>query len=170
MHEGICLLDVLPVDDGRDRGAVRGREVARRRLEGERRGDQAPERQSTREPGDGNGDERRAAHEVGTDHQPPAAPAVGGDPAVQPEDEGRQAVGQPHGHDAERTAAVEGEPHQGDVVERVADLARRDGAEEEPEVTAPQEPERRGASGPRELALARQVEHGIGHRPSVIYA
>src|SRR5439155_25753866 len=70
----------------------------------------------------------------------------------------------------ERTAAVEGEPHQGDVVERVADLARRDGAEEEPEVSAPQEPERRGASGPRELALARQVEHRIGHRPSVIYA
>jgi hypothetical protein len=66
---------------------------------------------------------------------------------MQSKDEGRQAVGQLHGDHAERSAAVEGEPHQRDVVERVAGLARRDGAEEEPEVPAPQEPERRGRLG-----------------------
>ena len=101
------------------------------------------------EPEHGERHERRAAHEVGADHQLATAPAVGGDPAVQAEDERGEAVGEPHGDDAERPAVLEREPHQRDVVERVAELADRDGGEERPEVAPPQERERGRAAPAR---------------------
>ena len=80
-----------------------------------------------------------AAHEVGGDHQPLSAEAVGGEAAVQAEEERRDAVGQAHRDHAAGAADVEREPHQGDVVERVAELARGDGEIHAPEVAAAQQ-------------------------------
>ena len=73
------------------------------------------------------------------------------------------AVGEPDGDDAERAARVEREPHQRDVVKRVAELARRDREVEPPEVGTAQKSE--GALGRRRrgLELARDVEDGIRH-------
>ena len=65
---------------------------------------------------------------------------------MQPEEERGDAVGEPDGDDAERPARVEREPHQRDVVERVAELARRDGEEEPPEVGSAQQARARAAA------------------------
>jgi hypothetical protein len=48
------------------------------------------------------------------------------EPAVEAEDKGGHAVGETHGDYAERTAGLQRDPHQRDVVERVAELAGRD--------------------------------------------
>ena len=89
-------------------------------------------------------------------------------PAVQAEDERRQAVGEPDGDDAERAAALEREPHQRDVVERVAELADRDGEEQVAEVAPPQE---REATRPARAGVRRQlpgdVEDRVGHAASL---
>ena len=138
LHERIRLLHVRAVDECRDRGAVRGREVAGRGLEQEGRDDEPPERQRAREPGGGDGNEHDAAHEICADHQALPAEPVGREAAVQPEDERGDAVGEPYGDDPERPAGVEREPHQRDVVQRVAELAGGDREVEPPEVAAPE--------------------------------
>ena len=79
------------------------------------------------------------ANEIGADHHAPPVPAVGDDAAVEPEDECRHAVGEADGDHAERPAGDEREPHEGDVLERVAELADRDGGVGAPEVPPPQE-------------------------------
>ena len=81
---------------------------------------------------------------------------------MQPEDDRRDAVGEPDGDDAERAAGVEREPHQRDVVERVAELARRDREEEAAEVRPAQQRQGAGLGGGR-LELARDAENGVGH-------
>ena len=96
----------------------------------------------SRQPGHGHGDENRRAHEVGGDEDAPSIPAVGDEAAVQPEDERRDAVREAHREHAERPAGLEGEPHQGDVLERVAELARRYRDVHAPEVAPAQERER----------------------------
>ena len=63
-----------------------------------------------------------------------AAPAIRGDAAVEAEHERRQAVGEPYRDDAERAAALECDPHQRDVVQRVAELAHGHGEIQRPEV------------------------------------
>ena len=75
-------------------------------------------------PSDRDRDERGRADEVGRDHQPLAVAAVGGDAAVEAEDERGDAVREPDRDHAERAARDEREPHQRDVVQRVAELAR----------------------------------------------
>ena len=82
---------------------------------------------------------------------------------MEAEEERRHAVGEADGDDPERAAPIKREPHQGDVAEGVAELARGDRAEEDPEVAAAQQPEGRRAFRPGQLALARIVEDGIGH-------
>ena len=102
------------------------------------------------------------------DHQPLAAPAVGGEPAVQAEDDRGDAVREPHGDHPERPADVEREPHQRDVVQRVAELARGDGEVEAAEVGPPQQLARALPAAAALLELARDVEDRIGHRaPSI---
>jgi hypothetical protein len=131
-------LHVFPLDKRRHRRAVGGREVARCRLERGRRDDEAPERERAGKPGRRDRGEDDPARDVGAHHQPLPAPAVCSDPAVQAEDERRDAVGQTHRDDAERPAGVEREPHQCDVVERVAELAGRNREIEPPEVGPPE--------------------------------
>ena len=117
LDDGVRLLDVRSVDERRDGRAVGRLEVAGRRLEDERRDDEPPERQAAGEAGDRNRDQHDAADEVGADHQPPPAPAVCGHTAVQPEDDGGDAVGDPDCDHAERAACLECEPHERDVVQ-----------------------------------------------------
>ena len=83
---------------------------------------------------------------------------------MQPEDERRDAVGEPYGDDPERPAGVEREPHQRDVVQRVTELAGGDREEEPAEVAAPEQVQRlgRGRCGAG-LELAGDVEDRIGH-------
>ena len=69
-------------------------------------------------------------------------------PPCSAEEERGDAVGEPHGDDAERAARVEREPHQRDVAERVADLARRDREVERAEVAAPQQRRATSSRGP----------------------
>src|SRR5436305_1212907 len=83
--------------------------------------------------------------------------AVGGKAAVEAEHERGHAVGDPDRHDPERSARDEREPHQGDVVERVAELARHDGEIEPPEVGPPEQ--REGL-----LARRRGAEHLLRER------
>ena len=58
---------------------------------------------------------------------------------MQAEDERGHAVGEPYCNDAEWPAGVEREPHQGDVVQRVAQFARRDGQVDVTKVAAPEQ-------------------------------
>ena len=87
---------------------------------------------------------------------------------MQAEDDRRDAVGQPNGDDTERAARVEREPHQSDVVQAVAELARDDREIEPPEVGAAEELKgtTRLAAGAG-LELTRDVEDRIGHRDRV---
>jgi hypothetical protein len=82
---------------------------------------------------------------------------------VQAEDDRGDAVGQANGDDTEWPARVESEPHQRDVVQAVAELARDDREIEPTEIGAPEELERstRLPAGAR-LELTRNVEDGIG--------
>jgi hypothetical protein len=116
------------------------------------------------EPGRRDGDERAGPDEVGADHQPLPVEAVGGDPAVQPEDERRDAVREPNGDHPERAGRLEREPHQRDVVQRVAELAGCDREVQAAKVAAPEERHRAHAPRRRDrLELAWPVEDGIGH-------
>ena len=84
---------------------------------------------------------------------------------MQAEEKGGDAVGQAHGDDAERAARLQRHPHEGDVVERIAELARGDGEKQVPEVVPAQEPQRPRRRAGRELeALFRQRGDGVGHR------
>ena len=75
-----------------------------------------------------------------------------------------QAVGEPHRDDPERPAVLEREPHQRDVVERVAELADRDRGEERRGSRGAGAARATGAPGRLgELDLARDVEDRIGH-------
>jgi len=162
LHERVRLLHVGAVDKRRHGRAVGRREVARRSFEQERRDDQAPQRQRACEAGDSDGDQHDPPHEIGADHQPLSAEAVRSQATVQAEDERRNAVREPHGDDPQRPAGVEREPHQRDVVERIAELARRDREVQPPEVGAAQEVQR--PSGRRRharLELARDVENRV---------
>ena len=86
---------------------------------------------------------------------------------MQPEEERGHAVGEPHRDHSSGTADVEREPHQRDVVERVAELARGDGEVHPSEVRAVEQVER-ARRGRRRLQLTRNVEDGIGHEaPSI---
>ena len=169
LHERVRLLDVVTADERGDDGAVRGREVARRRREREGGEHEPPDREVPRQAADRDRNEHDAAREVGGDHELPAIPAVGGEAAVEAEDERRHAVGEPDGDDAERAARVEREPHQRDVVERVPELARCDRREEAAEVPAVEQRERAFAARRRqlELELFGDGANGVGHRASV---
>ncbi len=84
---------------------------------------------------------------------------------MQPEDERGDAVGESYGDHAERAARLEREPHQRDVVQRVAELARRDRQVEAAEV-GPAQQRQRTSPGLRlgwQLQLARLIEDRIGH-------
>ena len=130
------MLDVLALDEGGEERAVGGGEVARRRLEQECRRDESGEREPSGEAGRRDRDKHRGSDEVGADEHPLPVPAVGGDAAVEAERERRHAVCEPHRDDAERASRDEREPHERDVVQRVAELAGGDGDEEAAEVAA----------------------------------
>ena len=81
---------------------------------------------------------------------------------MQAEDDRGDAVGETDGDDAERTTGVEREPHERDVVQRVAELACNHGEVQVTEVGAAKESKRRCRRlGRRRLELARDVEDGI---------
>jgi hypothetical protein len=82
---------------------------------------------------------------------------------VQAEDEGGEAVGEPHGEDAERAGAGEREPHQRDVVEGVAELADDDRGVGAAEVAPVQQVERARRRQRRVEFLLRQRGDGICH-------
>jgi len=88
---------------------------------------------------------------------------------VEAEDERRDAVGEPHRHHAEGSARLEGEPHQRDVVERVAELADRDGDIEATEVATLADELEGAHCGwcPGAEALLRKRRHRVGHGPSL---
>ncbi len=139
LDERVRALDVLAVDDGRDRRPVRGGEVARRRLEDERGQNEPPEGERAVDRRDSHRHEHGAAHEIGPDHELSAAPTVRRDPAVQAEHDPRDAVGEPHRDHPERAAGLQREPHQRDVVQRIAELADRDRREQRREVAPPEQ-------------------------------
>src|SRR5262249_37741292 len=90
----------------------------------------------------------------------------GEDAAVEAEDERRHAVGEPHDQNAQRPARDERRPHQRDVLERIADLARAHREIDAPEARPPQQRERAGG-GRREgmwQRLLRRCSYGICHR------
>ena len=163
-HQPVRLLHVAPVDELGQKPAVRRVEVARRRREHESGHDEDGERQMTRQPGDRHRDEHDPANEVGGDHHAPPIPAVGDDSAVQPEEERGHAVGEPNRDHAERPARDEREPHERDVLERVAELADRDRRVRPPKVAAPEE--RGRPLGPSRLSreqLFRSRGRRLGH-------
>ena len=83
---------------------------------------------------------------------------------MEPENQRRDAVGEPHREDPERPAGLEGEPHEGDVLEGVPELARRDRHVDAPEVAPAQQ--RECAAGRRESVHARllgRTRDRIGH-------
>jgi hypothetical protein len=156
-------LDVVAVDEGGEEGAVGGLEVTRCSLENERGDDEHPEVEPAGEPGDRHGDQHGAARDVGADHHPAPVAPVGDEAAVQAEDEGREAVGEPHGEHAERAGADEREPHQCDVVEGVAELADNDRRVGAPEVAPVQQAERARRRQRRVELLFRQRGDRICH-------
>jgi hypothetical protein len=94
------------------------------------------------EAGDCNGHEHEAANEIGDDHHPSPVPPIGDDPAVEPEDDCRNAVGEADRDHTKRATRDEGEPHESDVLERVAELADRNRPVRASEITPPKERER----------------------------
>ena len=117
-----------------------------------------------RQPRNRDGHEDEAADKIGRDHQPPSVPAVGEDSAVQAEDEGRHAVGQPDGDHPERSGRDEREPHERDVLEGVSELADGHRRVCPAEVAAPEKQHRslrRGGCLGHELLWNRG--HGVGH-------
>jgi hypothetical protein len=85
---------------------------------------------------------------------------------VQAEDERRQAVGESNREHAARPAGLEGEPHQRDVLERVAELARRhrdvDAAEVAPAQQLERAPRRRERVDPRLFGRGREEYRQCG--------
>ena len=132
-------LDVVPVDERRQQRAVRRVEVARGGGEREGGDDQEPERQVAFQPERRDRHEQRAAEEVGGDHRAPAVEPVGDEAAVEAEGERRDAVGEADGQHAERAAGDERVPHQREVLERVAELARGDRQVHAPKVRPPEQ-------------------------------
>jgi hypothetical protein len=127
---------VSALDERGEERAVRRREVARRSLEHERRRDERPQGKVTRESDDRYGGERPRANQIGGDHETLPVEAICCDAAVEAEDQRRDAVGESDRDDAERPTGLEREPHQRDVVERVAELTREHGEVDPAEVTS----------------------------------
>jgi hypothetical protein len=164
-NEAVGLLDVAPVDEGGEEGAVRGVEVAGRGGQQERSDDQSPQRELAGQAGDRDRNQDSCAHEVGADEDAATVPPVGGEPTVEPKYESGHAVRQPHGEDAQRSARLEGEPHERDVLECVPELARRDRDIHAPEVGAREQ--REGAPRRRDRVDTRLlgcVGDRVGHR------
>jgi hypothetical protein len=69
---------------------------------------------------------------------------------VQAEQQRRDAVGEAHDHDPERPTVQQREPHDGDVVKRVAELADRNREIEAAEIMSAQEVE----------AHLKEIHHG----------
>ncbi len=143
--ERIRLLDVRAAHECGEERAVRRIEIARRGGEKESRQHESPEREIAGEPRDRNRDQDRSAEEVGRDHRPPPLEPVGEEAAVQAEKKRRDAVGEPDDEHACRARDLEGEPHERDVLERVAELAGRDRRVRQAEVPPAKEVE--GALG-----------------------
>ena len=100
--EPVGLLHVAPLDESGKQRAVRRLEVAGRGREHEGSGDQRGQRQVPGEAGDRDRHEDDTADEIGRDHEPAPVPAVGGDTAVQAEEQRGDAVGEPHGDHSKR--------------------------------------------------------------------
>ena len=79
---------------------------------------------------------------------------------MQAEENRRDAVREADGHHTEGAAGVEREPHERDVVQRVAELAGGDGQEQTAKVWPAEQPERAVASRPRRFELARMSRTG----------
>jgi hypothetical protein len=124
--ERVRRLHSLAPGERRQNRAVRRVEVARAGRQHERGHDERPQRQRARQAGNRDRNQRGCAHEVGADHQAPAGRAVGKQPAMEAEDERGDAVREPDGDHPERPSRQQGRPHQCDVLERVAELARDD--------------------------------------------
>lgn len=116
-----------------------------------------------RQTGDRDRDEHGRSGEIGADQQSPSIPPIRGEAAVQAEDERGDAVGESDRDDAERPARIEREPHQRDVVQRVAELARGDGEIHVPEFVPPEQLECASGTRRRRPQLVRDRGHGIGH-------
>jgi hypothetical protein len=86
---------------------------------------------------------------------------------VEPEDDGRNAVGEADRDHTERATRDEGEPHESDVLERVAELADRNRSVRAPKITPPKERER-GLRSRRVFRANRRDlgRHRFGHRDS----
>jgi hypothetical protein len=138
--ERVRPLDVVAIDEGRQERAVGRVEVAGRGRQAEGGDDEKPEWQVALESEHGNGYEQRAAEEVGRDHRPAAVEAVGDEPAVEAESERRDAVRKPDGQHAQRPAGDERVPHEREVLEGVAQLARRYREIHTPKVRPPKQP------------------------------
>jgi hypothetical protein len=161
-HERVRRLHAVPSGERRQDGSVRGVEVACARREHEGRDDERPERQRRHQPRERDRHERGGPDEVGGHHHPLALGAVGEDAAVEAEDERRQAVGEPHDQDAQRPACEQCRPHQCDVLERVADLARPDREVDAPEAWAAQQ--REGAGCRRRHGMRQRLLRRCGYR------
>ena len=141
-HETVGALYVRAVDERREKSAVGGIEVAGGCSERERSDDEQPKRKLPAQPERGNRDQERAAKEIGGDHRPPPVEPVGDQSSVESETQRGDAVGEAHAHDAERPSRDKREPHQGHVLERVAELACRNGGVHAAEVASTQQPKR----------------------------
>ncbi len=163
LDERVRLLDVRAFDDRGQKRAVRRSEVARRRFKQERRDDESRERQMPHEPRNADRNEHGSAREICTDHHAPPIPPVRREPSVQAEYASGHAVREPDRNDAERTAGIECEPHQGDVMQRISDLACCDREVQAAEVVSPEQSE--GARRARRCRsqLVGDRRHGIGH-------
>jgi hypothetical protein len=87
-------------------------------------------------------DENRASHQVGHDHRAPALEAVREQAPVEAKKQCRDAVGEADGEHAQRPGRLEREPHERDVLKRVAELARDDGAVSEAKIPPAKKAER----------------------------
>jgi hypothetical protein len=105
-----------------------------------------------REAEDRDRNEDGCAAKVGGHHRPAPVEPVGDEPAVEAECEGGDAVREPDRDHAERAAGRQGEPHQRDVLEGVAELARGNREVHAAEIAPAQEAERpfRGFGRPRD--------------------
>ena len=103
------------------------------------------------------------AKQIGANHQPAAVEAVGGEAPVEAEDKRRHAVREADGDDAQGATGVEGEPHEGDVVQRVAELARCDCEVEVAKVVPAQQRERPRRPRRQRAQLVGECRDRIAH-------
>lgn len=139
-HQAVRALDVVAVDQRGQEGAVGRIEIAGRGGEREGGDDQQPQRQVALQSQRGHRDEQDAAEQIRGDHRPPPVEPVGNEAAVEPEGECGDAVRQAHGQHAERAARDERVPHEGEILEGVAQLARGDREVDAAKVGASKEP------------------------------